>query len=300
MHPITRKEIRDAVRNRWVIGYAAILATLGFAAAWFGIKTAGGMAIQIFGRTTATVTNLSLLVAPLVALILGASSIAAERDNGTLRRLLAQPITPGELLWSKYAGLMIALGLATLIGFTPAALMVAVAAGVVSLAHFLIFPMITILLIAAMTAVGFVITATARGVSKALGSAVMAWFAFVVLYDLLLIGSLVVASMSPKVLIALVIANPVDALRILVVLALEPDLHALGPAGVALVSTLGWGGAAALLGGVPLLWTAAAIYAARRLFNANVFAASTRRATQHTVSTQISYALADAPPTRTR
>lgn len=298
MNPISRKEVRDAVSNRWVIGYAAILGVLGFAAAWFGLRTAGGLATQLFGRTTATITNLSLMLAPLVGLILGASSIAVERDGGTLRRLLSQPITPGELLWSKYVGLVAALSAATLLGFAPAALIIANAAGIIAVARFLLFPLLTIFLVAAMTAVGFVMTAGARSVSRAVGSAVMAWFGFVVLYDLLLIGSLLVASMSPGMLIAMVAANPVDAMRLLVVLALEPDLHVLGPAGIALVTSFGRAGALTLLVAVPAVWTGAALFIARRRFYRSVYEPVTRRPLINNTSTN--YSFVEAPESGVR
>ncbi len=276
MNPVTKKEIRDTLRNRWIVGYASILGILGFAAAWYGLKTTGGLAVQMLGRTTATITNLSLMVAPLVALILGASTIASERDKGTLQRLLAQPHSSSELLLSKYRGLFLALAAATVCGFSPAAVMVGIVAGPASLAYFLIFPLFTLMLIASMSAVGILISATASTTSKALGSAIMAWFAFVLLYDLLLIGTLMVSSISPQVLIGLVIANPVDAVRILVILVLEPDLYALGPAGAALITTFGRAGAGVLLLTIIALWVVVPLWLAPRRFHALLYARKSR------------------------
>lgn len=301
MNPITRKEIRDAVRNRWVGGYAAVLGILGFAAAWFGLKTTGGMAVQMFGRTTATITNLSLLLAPLVALVLGASTIATERDKGTMQRLLSQPITPGELLLSKHFGLLIALAVATVIGFAPAALMIGIVAGGRAFAYFTIFPAITMLLIASMTAIGVLISSTAKSGSKALGSAVLAWFGFVLLYDLILIGSLLAASLSPRALIGLVIANPVDAARILVVLILEPDLHALGPAGAALLSIFGRRGAIALLLAIIAVWSVVPVLLGVRRFHAFIYRRQARTCSENTLRVRernadvTSYSFAKAP-----
>ena len=37
--------------------------------------------------------NLCLLLAPLVAVLMGAASIAGERERGTLEHLLAQPLS---------------------------------------------------------------------------------------------------------------------------------------------------------------------------------------------------------------
>src|SRR4051812_40243211 len=105
MRPIILKELHDARRNRWLIGYAFVLAVLGAIIASVGSSNAAGLSLQIFGRTTATLINLCLFVAPLVAVTLGAGSIAGERDMGTLEHLLSQPIDRADLLFGKYIGL---------------------------------------------------------------------------------------------------------------------------------------------------------------------------------------------------
>ena len=139
---IIRKELRDALHNRWLFGYAILLSVLGFVAALMGVRSAAGLGLQMFGRTTATLTNLCLLLAPLIALSMGSASIAGERDRGTLENLLAQPLERSELLLGKYIGLLSSLCMATLVGFVPAGLMVAISAGGVALAHFLLFPLL--------------------------------------------------------------------------------------------------------------------------------------------------------------
>ena len=252
---IIRKELRDALHNRWLIGYAVLLAVLGFVAALMGARSAAGLGLQMFGRTTATLTNLCLLLAPLIALSMGSASIAGERDRGTLEHLLAQPLERSELLLGKYLGLLASLCLATLVGFFPAGLMVAISAGGVALAHYLIFPLLAILLIAAMLALGMLISVRSRGGVQAQGRAILLWFLFVLLYDLLLMGTLVTAGLSGGALAILLLINPVDAARVLVVLALEPDLYLLGPAGALLVGHLSRWGTATVLVASMLVWT---------------------------------------------
>ena len=264
---IIHKEWSDALRNRWIGGYALLVAILGFAAALVGVRSTGAMALQMFGRTTATLTNLALLLAPLVALVVGASSIAGERDRGTLERLLSLPITSSELVSGKFSGLLLSLIAATIFGFAPAGVMIGIVAGPTSLLTFLLFPFITIVLIAAMLGLGFVVSVACRTGVKALGGAVLLWFGFVLLYDLLLIGSLTAIELPPPVLAMLLLANPVDAARVLVVLLLEPDLYALGPAGIFLVSTFGRLGTGALLGGTLAVWSVVPIFAARWRFD---------------------------------
>lgn len=253
--PVIRKELRDAVGNRWLIGYAAVLGALGLAATATGLDSTSGLALQAFGRTTATLMNLCLLLAPLVAVLMGAASIAGERDRGTLEHLLAQPLSRTGLLMSKHAGLLLALTLATVAGFLPAAVLLVARGGASLLGHYLLFPAIASLAGAAMAGVGLLISVSSRSAVQAQGAAVFAWFGFVLLYDLVLIGALSVSGMRAEWLAAALVANPVDAARVLGVLALEPDLYLLGPAGAYLAARLSRLGAAVLLLSALAAWT---------------------------------------------
>jgi Cu-processing system permease protein len=268
MSAILQKELRDALRNRWLVGYAVLLAALGLVAAWAGLRSSEGIALATYGRTAATVTNLCLFLAPLASLVLGSSAIAGERDRGTLEYLLAQPIERWQLVLGKYLALLLALAAATAAGFAPAAAVVAARAGWRSLVHFLVFPALAILLAAAMLAIGLLLSVRAGSSVAAQGFAVFTWFVCVLAYDLVLLGVLVGAGIAPGPLALLLVGNPVDAGRVLVVLALEPDLYLLGPAGAWLLGELGTAGAAALLVGSLVAWTGAGLAAALWSFRA--------------------------------
>lgn len=266
MKSLLVKELQDALRNRWLLGYAALLALLGLVTAVIGLESATGISLQIFGRTTATLMNLCLLLAPLVALSLGAGAIAGEADRGTLEMLLAQPISRWELLVGKYLGLLLALFAATLFGFLPAGLVLAVAAGPGILAHYLLFPFLAGLLNTAMLGLGLWISVVSRSAAQAQSVAIFTWFLLVLLYDLLIVGTLTLGGLPAGALAVLLVLNPVDATRVLTVLALEPDLYLLGPAGAMLTAALGQAGTAALLALSLLVWALVPVGAAYRAF----------------------------------
>jgi Cu-processing system permease protein len=260
--PLVTKELRDAIGNRWVVGYALVLGVLGLAATATGLDSTSGLALQAFGRTTATLMNLCLLLAPLVAVLMGAGAIAGERERGTLEHLLAQPLTRTALLLAKHAGLLAALVIATLAGFLPAGVLIAQSSGGGMLGHYLLFPLIASLAGAAMAGIGLLISVSSRSASQAQGTAVFTWFGSVLLYDLILMGALAASGLRAEWLAAALLANPVDAARVLGVLALEPDLYLLGPAGAYLTTRFSAGGAAALLLMALALWTTLPVLAA--------------------------------------
>jgi ABC-type transport system involved in multi-copper enzyme maturation permease subunit len=266
MWTLARKEIRDALRHRWLQGYALVVAVVGVVAAYAAWGSAQGLSLQSFGRTAATLTNFCLLLAPLVALAMGAAAIASERDRGTLDFLLAQPLSRRDVLLGKYAGLSFSALLATLLGFLPAFVAVASMTGGTAILRFAVFPAISAALVLAMLAIGLCVSVTSKSGVQAQGRAIFLWFLFVLLYDLLLMGTLVTADLGPGLLVSLTLLNPVDAARILAVLVLEPDLYLLGPAGAFLMGAFGASGTALILVACLLAWTALPLAAALFLF----------------------------------
>src|SRR5690554_3896657 len=121
---LAQKELRDARRNRWFLLYALAFAGLSLALAWMALSGAGNYGLAGFGRTSASLINLILLIVPLMGLTLGAMGLAGEREQGTLLYMLAQPINQAELLLGKFLGLALALIAALGLGFGLTALLI--------------------------------------------------------------------------------------------------------------------------------------------------------------------------------
>jgi Cu-processing system permease protein len=275
--------MRDALRNRWLQGYALLLGALGLVAAWTAAEGAAGLGLQMFGRTTATLTNFCILLSPLIALTMGAAAVAGERDRGTLDHLLAQPLDRKDVFLGKYVGLFASLGLATVAGFLPAGVLIAVHAGLGAFLRYLVFPLVALLLAAAMLGLGMLLSVGSRSGVQAQGRGISLWFVFVLLYDLLLMGTLLAANLGEGALLLLLLANPVDAARILVVLMLEPDLYLLGPAGALLLGALSRWGTAIVLVGSLIGWTVLPVAAGLRHFRVH------REARKESSSTSLTF-----------
>ena len=126
---LAQKELRDARRNRWFLLYTLAFAGLSLGLAWLALAGAGSHGLAGFGRTSASLINLVLLIVPLQGLTLGALCLAGEREKGTLLYLLAQPINQAELLLGKYIGLAVALLGSLALGFGLTGLLIAVYGG---------------------------------------------------------------------------------------------------------------------------------------------------------------------------
>lgn len=262
---ILRKEIRDAVQGRWLLFFATAFAALALTLALVD-QQAGAAGSQGFNRTTAGLINLCLLVVPLLALILGAGAIAGERERGTLLGLLSQPISAGELLLGKFFGLLFSTWMALAFGFGAAALLVSAFNPLTDAGYYLLFIVLSAALAAAMLSVGILISVISNSRVKALSIAVAVWFVFVLFYDLGAIALALAVSSSGKSLLLTVLLNPVEAVRILAILRLEPDARILGPLGSYMSNELGTGLSAGMLLTSLAAWVALPLTLAARLF----------------------------------
>ncbi|MCO5200679.1 MAG: ABC transporter permease [Chloroflexi bacterium] len=257
------KELRDAVRSRWLVGYAAAFAVVALAMSQL---QGGDIGSQGFNRTTAGLINLCILLVPLLSLVLGAAAIAGERERGTLATLLSQPISAAELLAGKYVGLTIAVWSAIALGFGAAGFLVALFEPITDLKHYLLFVLLSGGLASATLSIGMLISVIADSRVKALSGAVLAWFLLVLVYDLGAIGLALWISSSGRTLLAVALGNPVEATRLLAVLSVEPDLQILGPLGSYMIDRLGTATSAVLLLLSLAAWSVAPLAIAVRIF----------------------------------
>jgi ABC-type transport system involved in multi-copper enzyme maturation permease subunit len=86
---------------------------------------------------------------------------------------------------------------------------------------------------------GFLVSTRARTPERATVAALLVWLMASALHDFALIGLLLRVRLSPQAVFALAAANPVEAARIAILGAIDPELSVLGPVGFWLAHSLG-------------------------------------------------------------
>jgi len=220
---IARKEFRDRMRSRWVLAVAAILALFALVIAYFGAAQSGAVGFKGMELTIASLTSLVIYLVPLIALILGYDAIIGERERGSLDLLLSLPVTRLELLLGKYLGLALALGASILAGFGLAGVALSYGIGLDALYHYAGFMLSTLLMGLAFLSIALLVSVLATNKVAASGAAVVLWFFFVLVYDLILLGILVTTEgrYTGAAFPVLLFLNPADIYRILNVFSLE-------------------------------------------------------------------------------
>lgn len=264
---IANKEVRDAARSRWLLFYGVAFAILALGLAYLGERNLGSVGFENFSRTTASLINLCLLLVPLIALSLGAGSIAGEHERGTLSYLLSQPLERWELVTGKFVGLVLSISIATIAGFGIAGVFIAFFASTMEASTYLWLLGLMLVLGAVMTGIGIVASVVCDSRVQALSAALLFWFVAVLFFDLVLIGMITNASLGGRSLLAGLLFNPVEIVRVLAIIHLEPDLEVLGPFGSYVVDDFGKGQATVVLLTALSVWMVAPMAIAIWVFN---------------------------------
>lgn len=220
---IAGKEFWDRIRNRWILAVALVFTVFALAIAYFGGAQQGTVGFRSIEFTIASLVSLVIYLIPLIALILGFDAIVGERERGSLDLLLSMPITRFELLLGKYLGLAAALAFSTLAGFGLVAVVLSTKLGLDELLHYFGFMISSVLLGMAFLSLAVMVSVFAADRTRASGMAIALWFFFVLVFDLLLLGALVVTggSYGGEIFPYLLLANPADVFRILNIFALD-------------------------------------------------------------------------------
>jgi len=257
---VMKYELSDVVRSRWLVAY-----TLFFLVVTDGLlRFSGASANAELG-----LLNVVLVVIPLVSVVFGTMHVYYAREFTEL--LLAQPIGRRQLFGGLYLGLAIPLSL----GF-------AVGVGVPFALHGFDDPAqrrtlatllgVGIVLTMSFTGVAFALALRLEDKARGLAAAIAIWLLTTVLYDglVLVLGAMFADYSLERPLLALMLLNPVDLGRVLMLLQL--DVSALmGYTGASLKSFFGTSGGMLLAVGALLLWAAVPPLAALRRFGRKDF-----------------------------
>ena len=257
---VTRYQLRDVLRNRWVLGYAAVLLLLTEAL----IRLGGDPE-----RALVSLLNVALLLVPLVALVFGTMYLYHAREF--IELALAQPVSRSRMFTGLYLGLAVPLAGAVLAGLGLPFLLHA-AEHALPWRSLVMLVGTGVLLTLAFTAIAFWLALSIEDRARGLGAALGAWFGAAVIYDGIVLLLTLIFDRYPLEwpLLGLTLLNPLDLGRI--ILLLDFDAAALmGYTGAVFQRTLGTPLGLAI-GAVALLaWTAMPLALGLRRFRRRDF-----------------------------
>ncbi len=258
---ILRNEFQTLFRAKWVLGYGLIFLLLTDTLFRF---SGGGTEVWV------SVSNIMLLLIPIISLIYGILYIYQSRDY--LELLLTQPVNRSTLFWGLYTGISAPLTVAFIIG---SALPIGWHGGLASGSASQLFFVLALgsLLTFIFVGLGFVMGLYFYDDKiKGFGFSIVIWLFMAVIYDgLIMVIIFMFGDYSLETsVIFITMLNPMDIARILILM--EFDISALmGYSGAVFNRFFGSNLGILVSGGMLVLWLAVPSWVGLRIFNRKDF-----------------------------
>lgn len=188
---IAIKEFGDRFRSGWVI--ACVLVWLGAIGltSFLGLVQIGQIGVQGYERTVISLLNLVQYLVPLLGLLLGHDLIVNEREEGTLRLLLAGGVSRWSCLLGKFLGGCFTLAVPLVLGFAIAGTVVGLSAKDNGIAPFLRLAASGLVLGIIFLGLGLAVSTFCRTRVQSLVTALLLWCMAVFVFDLVALGVVV-------------------------------------------------------------------------------------------------------------
>lgn len=266
---ISIKEVRDGLRNRWVLATTLLLVVFALVLGMMGTAPTGTVKVDPLTVTLVSLSSLSIFLIPLIALLLSYDAIVGEIERGTMSLLLSYPIARWQVLAGKFIGHVVILAIATVVGYGVAGIVLHFLYGGSSTAAWFDFAKmigLSVFLGASFLSIGYLLSTLVRERATAAGLALFVWLFMVVIFDMALIGMLVADSkqlITADTLNMILLFNPADIYRLLNLVNSENISLFAGMAGLSDQMSL----QASVLYGALCLWVAVPFALAVIVFN---------------------------------
>lgn len=215
---VADQEYRLSLRNRWAYALTVVLAVLAVAITALGRSRVGPAGLD---ATVVSLASLVTYVVPLAALAFGYDTVVAAAEDGRLGTLFALPVPRWTVVLGAFLGRAVTLAGATVIGLGVAAVPLTLEHGTGHWTAYLGLVGGAIGLGLAFLAIAVLVSTVAREKAHALGLVLATWFWFVLAHDIVALGAIATLPVPGGAVTAVVLANPVDVFRVLVLQVVE-------------------------------------------------------------------------------
>ncbi|WP_231185649.1 ABC transporter permease [Haladaptatus sp. DYF46] len=184
---VARKDFRDSLRSRWLWVLTALFVVVFAVPPIFAFFIERGSGSGAAGQNTDQYLYLmkqgTAILIPLISIVIGYAAITGERESGTLKLMLSLPHSREDVVFGKVLGRSSVVGIATLLGFVVAAVILLLTSLQFRLVNYLLFALLTILLGLVFVGLSVGISAAAKTGRRAMVTAVTLYFAFLVFWS---------------------------------------------------------------------------------------------------------------------
>ena len=175
---IAKKEYIQQIRNPWVICVAILFLILSVTVSYYGTAVETSDEWRDMEHTVRYLAAYVEYMVPLIALIMGYSSIVGEKERGTLELLFAYPLDRGEVLSGKFLGLWLVLVTCVVSGLGLGGFIISRNIGQVVWSEYYLFILASILLGGVYLSLSMMLSVIFNTSSSALAGSIFTLFLF--------------------------------------------------------------------------------------------------------------------------
>jgi len=240
---MARLDVGEVIRSRWLLVCLGLYAALAVVFVLVGMRESGVVGFTGMGRVLFSLCHALVLLLPLMALTVTGQVVNRARDEGALELYMSQPVRRSSYIAAVSLVRTLALALPLAVVFLGLGLMGRTVFGEpIAWSFFARAAGVSAALLWAFAALGIATSVRVRQPARAMTYLILFWVAGVALLDFGLIGLMLGWQLNPRAVFLIAGLNPVEAARLALLSAAEPDLATLGPVGFYLSNQVGASG----------------------------------------------------------
>ncbi|WP_264739360.1 ABC transporter permease [Cytobacillus firmus] len=256
LYSMTKYEFRLLLRSRWLLNFMILffflagllylyglqsvksdpaevsyglegvndnIETMGVNPEYYGLKETkpeegltAGFSQSAYNRSIAMLMNLSLWMLPIICMILGGSSIIADKENGRLSLYKTYHASAGYYLISKFLSLVLSLFFVIGLSYGLLGFFFSLSGSSFAAHIYQVFLLVNMLLILVFSAASLLIGAISKSRMQGLSAAIIFWIIMVFVYEFIIfsVTGWIPYSLKQISLFFLILLNPVESVRV--------------------------------------------------------------------------------------
>jgi len=175
---VAKKEIRYNFRNRWVIFMTLLFLGLSILVSYYGTAMEGVEGWMGLQETVVYMATYIEYMVPILAVILGYSTIVRECEDGSMELLLSYPVERGEVLAGKFLGLWIVLSISVVVGLGAGGFVISSMVEDVVLAEYYLFILSAVILGGVYISISMMLSVIFTNSTSAMSASIFVLFLF--------------------------------------------------------------------------------------------------------------------------
>lgn len=234
-----RLDVAESLRARWFLLYVLAFGGIVALLMAFGVTESRVMGFTGLSRLLVTYLQLTMAILPIFILISTVRSVAGDREAGVFEYMLSLPAPLAAWYWGRFAGRFVVVLLPVLLAMALAVVWGVARGADAPWGTFLIYSGLLFSLSVCFLGFGFLISTLVHSADVAQSAAFALWLALLVFIDLILLGVMLRDHVSPDVVIAISLLNPLQVFRTAAMMLFDSQLMLLGPAAFVILDAFG-------------------------------------------------------------